>query len=658
MRHIIIFTIQSNKNLILLKKAYKRKNKMLEALRQMTKSWIMKVILGLLALTFVVFFGASDFGSGGFSGRQANTVVEVEKVSYSLNQVSKEFNKQIQYLTRASGGQINLQSPIATTILKETVSNIVTRSLFDAAAMELGVSASDVSIQETVHNLKLFQNEDGIFDAVKFSSYLQQRGLSEEEFIFGAKEDLKRAQYLGTLQDSLTISKPVLDAIFNHRFEKRIAEITAINIKDVKGNFNPSENQLRAFYNEFKNDFRSPEYRKIKIAILTIEELSKTISVNEEEISKNYQDRIDDFIIKEKREIIQSIFLTESDAKNARTLINKGKTFYEASKQITGLPPVSIGKVNKDNISEKTLAETAFSLDLDTVSSPIETPLGWNLILVKSIEPEKTQTLAHVREPLRRAISMMKARDEIYNIQNFVEDDLAAGLSIEEVSKENGMTLLELEHFDSRGLKRDEQLIKINPIGQIVEAAFTTNKDELSDIREIADGGFFVIKTISIDPSKIEPFNLITHKVSDSWLKREKQIAAFKKAKEISNIVSNGKTLKEVSIKHGLKYEAKNVFYRTGSETPVPGPFIAAIFKAKVGDTVYVETYDGARVGKLTGIEKAGKTSEDKQKREDLNIALLDSMNRDLTNQLAAALKKRYTIDVNHELIESSLIPQ
>ena len=55
----------------------------------------MKVILGLLALTFVVFFGASDFGSGGFSGRQADTVVEVEKVSYSLNQVSKEFNKQI-----------------------------------------------------------------------------------------------------------------------------------------------------------------------------------------------------------------------------------------------------------------------------------------------------------------------------------------------------------------------------------------------------------------------------------------------------------------------------------------------------------------------------------------------------------------------------------
>ena len=68
--------------------------------------------------------------------------------------------------------------------------------------------------------------------------------------------------------------------------------------------------------------------------------------------------------------------------------------------------------------------------------------------------------------------------------------------------------------------------------------------------------------------------------------------------------------------------------------------------------------YDGAKVGKLIQIEKAGKNLEDIKKREDLNTALLDSMNRDLTNQLASALKKRYTIDVNHELIENSLIPQ
>ena len=68
---------------------------MLETLRRMTKSWIMKTILGLLALTFVVFFGSSNFGGrqGGInSNRNTNAVVEVGNLDFSLNQVAREFN--------------------------------------------------------------------------------------------------------------------------------------------------------------------------------------------------------------------------------------------------------------------------------------------------------------------------------------------------------------------------------------------------------------------------------------------------------------------------------------------------------------------------------------------------------------------------------------
>ena len=69
---------------------------MLETLRRMTKSWIMKGILGLLALTFVVFFGSTNFGGGrGQSSRNTNAVVEVGNLDFSLNQVAREFNVRI-----------------------------------------------------------------------------------------------------------------------------------------------------------------------------------------------------------------------------------------------------------------------------------------------------------------------------------------------------------------------------------------------------------------------------------------------------------------------------------------------------------------------------------------------------------------------------------
>ena len=81
------------------------------------------------------------------------------------------------------------------------------------------------------------------------------------------------------------------------------------------------------------------------------------------------------------------------------------------------------------------------------------------------------------------------------------------------------MTLIEMEPFNSMGLTKDDQLIKINQTRQVVETAFDTEKDEISGIKEMADGGFFIIKTQSIVPPKIEPFNIIQHKVSYRWLK-------------------------------------------------------------------------------------------------------------------------------------------
>ena len=63
---------------------------MLQALRRSTSSWIMKAILGLLALTFVAFFGVGR-GPGGLSGRggNVNAVVQVGGVDIGAQEVSR-----------------------------------------------------------------------------------------------------------------------------------------------------------------------------------------------------------------------------------------------------------------------------------------------------------------------------------------------------------------------------------------------------------------------------------------------------------------------------------------------------------------------------------------------------------------------------------------
>ncbi|MCZ6453429.1 MAG: SurA N-terminal domain-containing protein, partial [Alphaproteobacteria bacterium] len=243
---------------------------MLETLRQMTKSWIMKTILGLLALTFVVFFGSTNFGGSGNSGRNTNAVVEVGNVDFSLNQVSREFNSQIRQISQSSGQQVDLQSPIAAVVLNQTISTLVTRSLYDLAARDLGVSASDAAVQDAIRRIPAFNNPGGGFDRSLFGGYLRQAGLSEEQFIAGAREDLKRSQYLGTLRESIAVPDAMLDAFYKYRFEQRVVELVTIGTATVSGLIPPDEVQLSIFYQENKEAFRAPETREATVAALSM----------------------------------------------------------------------------------------------------------------------------------------------------------------------------------------------------------------------------------------------------------------------------------------------------------------------------------------------------------------------------------------------------
>ena len=190
---------------------------MLETLRRASKGWIMKIILGLLALTFVVFFGSTDFGGRGGSSDSADTVVEVDDINYSLREISREFNLQLQQISRASGRQINLEDPIASSLLTQTINTMVTRSLYDLAARDIGVVASDNAVQNSILEIEYFKKPGGEFDSELFTSYLRKIGMSEEQFFIGARQDLKRSQFLGSLRESISVPQPMIKSLYKYR---------------------------------------------------------------------------------------------------------------------------------------------------------------------------------------------------------------------------------------------------------------------------------------------------------------------------------------------------------------------------------------------------------------------------------------------------------
>ena len=633
---------------------------MLESLRQMSKGWVMKVVLGLLALTFVVFFGASDFGGGhggGHGSRNTNAVVEVDDVDYSLHQVGRAFNSQIQQIAQVSGQQIDPQSPLAASVLDQAIDTMVTRTLFDLAARDLGVSSSDFAVQDAIRRVPAFSNPGGGFDRTLFRNYLLSVGLSEQQFVASAREDLQRSQYLGTLRTGITVPEPMLDAFYAYRSEQRIVELATVTSASVEGLSQPDEAQLAAFYEENKELFRAPEYRAATVAALTVQELADSIVVDEQEIAEFYADRLNAFQQPERRELLQGIFLDQDSAQRAADMIAQGRPFAEAIEEVAGFPPVALGDVQRGQISEAEVADAAFAAAAGDVVGPIESPLGWQLVSVVAVQPEETQPLSEVSERIGQALALEEARDEIFDVMNELEDGLAAGASLEEVAQQTGLKLQKLEPFNVGALKRDGNPISIEPVAAVVSAVFTTDAGEVGEVVETQTGGFFVVRVDSITPPQIEPFERVRDRVTLAWLDHERLRLATERASELADRVRGGGNLAELAAEYGATFETTQPFDRTGLGSTIPGPLIGPIFEAAVGDVVQAQVQNGVGVARLVEIRGID-AGVDEFVLDELREQLAEGINRDIAQQLTAALRDRYSIDIDRDTIEESLLPQ
>ncbi|NNE82965.1 MAG: hypothetical protein HKN28_03245 [Alphaproteobacteria bacterium] len=634
---------------------------MLEALRQASKGWTMKIILGLLALTFVVFFGSSDFGGGGHggghnAGRNANAVVEIDNLDFSLRQVGNEFNTQIQQISQANGQQIDPTSPFAGQILNQAISTIVTRSLFDVAARDLGVSASDAAVEQAIRNIGAFQDANGEFDSAAFAGYLRNVGQSEATFIANARDDLRRSQYLGTLRRTITPPEAMVDAVYKYRFERRTAELATIGIVTVEGLVPPDETQLLQFYEENKESFRAPETREATVASLTMEEFAATIEIDDQEVAEVYADRLANFQRGERREILQGIFLDQEGADKAAEMIAQGRPFAETVEELAGFPPVPMGTLQRTQITEPELAEAAFSAIEGSTAGPIETALGWQLLSIAKVFPEETIPLSDVSDRLRQAIALEQARDDMFDLLNAVEDGLAGGGTLEEVARDNGLTLQKLGPFNAGGLVVSGQPVAFEPLAGLVNAVFTTDVDEIADLVETENGGFFVARTDSITPPQIEPLERIRDTLTAAWLDRERLTLAIERGTDLADRARAGANFEELAKEIGAAFETTQPFDRTGLGSTISGSLITPLFQAAVGDIVLAQTQNGVGVARLLKIDKVTDGGDDFE-REDLRAELAEGINRDISRQLTAALRDRYSIDVDRETIEQNLLP-
>ncbi|MBM3571808.1 MAG: peptidylprolyl isomerase, partial [Alphaproteobacteria bacterium] len=537
---------------------------MLQNIRQHAASWVVKLLFGLLIVSFAVW-GIGDIF------RQAATdpvALKVGDREVQTAEIANQFRRELSRMQQIMGSTITAEMARQFGLLDEVVDRIVNGVLYDQESARLGVAVSDAVVRQAIRQEPAFQRA-GNFDRFAFEQALRQNNLTEEGYVQALRRDLSRGQVIGAIEAGLAAPSSFVDRLYRQRQERRSVESLAVANASFPEPAEPDAAVLVAFHQAEATRFTAPEYRALTFAVLSPDDLAGDIMVSDDKIKEEYDRRVGEFTIQENRDVQQILTSDEDQAKRAHELLGQGRDFAEVAKDVAGMvaSAVDLGVVTRDELPEG-LAAPAFALGAGAYSAPIKSDFGWHILRVRAISAGSARSLAEVRDQLKLDVAREQALDQLYEMANKIEDDLAAGGRIEDVATKFGFKLRQLAAIDRNGMDAQGSRIDSLPGGTFIQTAFQTNAGDQSPLIEARDGFYFVLRVEGVTPAALKPLEAIRDQVLAAWRANERDKAARERASQLLDRLKGGADFEALAADAQIPIVVSAPFVRASNALP------------------------------------------------------------------------------------------
>jgi peptidyl-prolyl cis-trans isomerase D len=622
---------------------------MLQAIRSKAGSFVVKVLFGLLILSFGVWGIGDIFRNHGTD----TTVATVGGQSIPAEDLQNALRPVLDRLSVRFGGAVTMEQAKQLGVVDDALRQLIDRSLGDQEARRLRLDVSDEVIRDEIVANPNFRRSDGRFDRNLFGQVLAANHLTEDQFVAMLRRDVPRADLFQAVMAGAAAPPELVDTLYRYRNEKRIADIVALPAAAAADPGQPSEADLEAFYKAHPDLFRAPEYRGFTVASLTPDDLAKGIEVPEAKLKKTYDQRRDEFELPERRQVQQILTASEDKAKAAEAALGAGKDWREVATTIAGDTPDSLdlGLLKPQDLPDQ-LSKPVFALALDKPSEPIHTALGWHILRVVKIVPASTESFAAAKPRLEKEVAHDEAVDRVYTVANSADDALAGGAALAEVAAKFKLKTTVVAAADEGG--RDPQGKPVSlPVApaQIVKLAFATDQGQTSRVTETKDNAVFAVHVDKITTPHVKPLAEVRQQAVAAWQAERKRAAVAKKAEQLAKAIGPTTKLAALAAQKGLKATTSPPLLRNPTrDQTVPAALVARLFAAKLGGAVTLADDTGAYVAQLDKIEDARSPSATETK--DLSLELTQAMQADIGAEFTEALRARFPVEIRRETLD------
>ncbi len=531
---------------------------MLESIRNQAQSWIAKLILGGVALSFVLW-GVGDY----FTQSQVKTIAEIDGTPITDGEFAVAYERQLSNYRSLLGKQFSKQAMEAMGLKQDTIQTLINRRLMLSEADNMGLVAPQDVLLATVRSNPSFQSA-GSFDTQRYQVLTRNMGFrTPTDYEANLRLDLIVDGLQRALTQSASVSEAAVRNAYARQYEQREVAALIVEPTAVEKKVKIDDRQARDFFDAHKDAYRSPLRLNMNVVSIDAKKLAEDIKVDDADIQSAYEEHRDRYVQAETRHARHILVALNKDADEAtreaamakidKALkeIKSGKSFADVARKITDdkATAASGGDIGymPQGATVSAFDAALFSMQKGEISDVVETQFGLHIIKLEDIKPAHVQTLDEVRDALKKELALAKADEEAYRLSQDLDDALGREGTLQAAADSIN---LKVEQYGPISL---EETLAYPVFGDPAYRAtlFSRHPGDSIEVSEHGKGLFVAIEVTGRD----EPANLPFEKVSTQVYEDAKQVASLDQARKLAGQIldqASSTSLDKLAQQHAL----------------------------------------------------------------------------------------------------------
>lgn len=422
---------------------------MMEKLRGYTHSMVWKVLMSVIAISFVLSGVA-----GYLISRQNTSAATVNGVEISQRLFQQQYQSQYQQLAMQMGDKFAAVADSAefTNGLRHSVlDRLIDDELLRQYSKELGLGVGDEAIKQAIVMNPAFQ-KDGQFDNAVYQQLLANNNLTPDQYAEIVRQDLVLSQLMGSLLASDFLTEAQQQQFVKLFFQKRSVRLATFPVADLAAKQSISDQEIEKYYNDHKVAFATPELVKVQYIDVNKDKLAKDLQVSDVEVAQYYQDNKSQFMGQAKQHIAHIQVNTQAEADDIYNKLQQGADFAELAKKysIDRLTAVNGGDLSWVVAGQlpKAFETVADNTAVGAYSKPTKVDDKYHIIKVLARNEATVLPLEEVKSRITDLVRQDLAERKYFSVEKAVADKAFEDQSgLATAAKEGNLTVEETGYF-------------------------------------------------------------------------------------------------------------------------------------------------------------------------------------------------------------------